>query len=118
MIFGTSTIGVSGWILRFCSKLLLRYYSVAMPISVFGKDGYWSAVRIRTDRAFSYGKPNSTLLENSIASITGCFMARRFPSICLAMLAGALFAGSADVLSRPLQDSNSLTPIVEEAPTL
>ena len=89
-----------------------------MPISVFGKDGYWSAARIRTDRASSYGKPNSTLLENAIASITGCFMARRFRLICLTMFAGALFAGSADVLSRPLQDSNSLTPIVEAAPTL
>ena len=89
-----------------------------MPISVFGKDGCWSAARIRTDRAFSYGKPNSTLLENAIASITGCFMARRFRLICLTMFAGALFAGSADVLSRPLQDSNSLTPIVEASPTL
>jgi Bacterial transglutaminase-like cysteine proteinase BTLCP len=86
-----------------------------MPISVFG---CWSVARIGADRAFSYRKPNSTLLENAIASITGCFMARRFRLICLTMLAGALFAGSADVLSRPLQDSNSLTPIVEAAPTL
>src|SRR5712671_3147787 len=115
MIFGTSTIGVSGWILRFCSKLLLRYYSVAMPISV---SGCWSVARICADRAFSYRKPNSTLPENAIASITGCFMARRFRLISLTMFTGALFAGSADVLSRPLQDSNSLTPIVEAAPTL
>ena len=45
-------------------------------------------------------------------------MARRFRLICLTMFTGALFAGSADVLSRPLQDSNSLTPIVEASPTL
>ena len=86
-----------------------------MPISV---SGCWSVARICADRAFSYRKPNSTLPENAIASITGCFMARRFRLICLTMFAGALFAGSADVLSRPLQDSNSLTPIVEAAPTL
>ena len=73
---------------------------------------------MRADRAFSYGKPNSTLPENALASITGCFMARRFQLICLTMFAGALFVGSADVLSRPLQDSNSLTPIVEASPTL
>ena len=89
-----------------------------MPISVFGEDGCWSAARIRTDRAFSYGKPNSTLLEDAIASITGCFMARRFRLMCLTMFAGALFVSSAEVLSRPLQDSNSLTPIVETSPTL
>src|SRR4030088_2548975 len=76
---------------------------------------------MRTDYSngsFSCGKPNSTLPENAIASITGCFMARRFRLICLTMFAGALFAGSAGVLSRPLQDSNSLTPIVEASPTL
>src|SRR5260370_2515801 len=86
-----------------------------MPISV---SGCWSVARICADRAFSYRKPNSTLPENAIASITGCLMARRFRLICLTMFAGALFVGSADGLSRPLQDSNSLIPIVEAAPTL
>ena len=45
-------------------------------------------------------------------------MARRFPSICLAMFVGALSVGSADARNRPLPDSNSLTPIVEASPTL
>src|SRR5450631_4824872 len=45
-------------------------------------------------------------------------MARRFPSICLAMFAGALSVGGADARGRPLPDSNSLTPIVEATPTL
>jgi predicted transglutaminase-like cysteine proteinase len=77
--------------------------------------------RIRADysnRAFSYGKPNSTLPENAMASITGCFMARRFRLICLTMFAGALSVGSADARSRPLPDLNSLRPIVEASPTL
>jgi predicted transglutaminase-like cysteine proteinase len=81
--------------------------------------------RIRSDysnRAFSCGKPNSTLPESAIASITGCFMARfmarHFPSICLAMLVGALSAGSADARSRSPQNSNLLTPIMNASPTL
>src|SRR6266403_1582398 len=45
-------------------------------------------------------------------------MARRFPSICLAMFVGALSVGSADARNRPLPDSNSLTPIVEASPAL
>src|SRR5450432_3101611 len=45
-------------------------------------------------------------------------MARRFPSICLAMFAGALSVGGADARGRPLPDSNALTPIVEATPTL
>src|SRR5882724_5225584 len=45
-------------------------------------------------------------------------MARRSPSICLAMFVGALSVGSADARNRPLPDSNSLTPIVEASPTL
>jgi predicted transglutaminase-like cysteine proteinase len=50
--------------------------------------------------------------------ITDGFMARRFPSICLAMLAGALSVGGSDARGRPLPDSNSLTPIAEATPTL
>ena len=45
-------------------------------------------------------------------------MARRSPSICLAIFVGALSVGSADARNRPLPDSNSLTPIVEASPTL
>jgi predicted transglutaminase-like cysteine proteinase len=82
-------------------------------------------VRIRADysnRAFSCGKPNSTLRESAIASITGCFMAcfmaRRLPSICLAMLVGALSVGSADARSRSPQNSDLLTPIMNASPTL
>ena len=50
--------------------------------------------------------------------ITDGFMARRFPSIGFAMFAGALAVGGADARSRPLPDSNSLTPIAEATPTL
>jgi predicted transglutaminase-like cysteine proteinase len=50
--------------------------------------------------------------------ITDGFMARRFPSIGFAMFAGALAVGGADAHSRPLPDSNSLTPIAEATPTL
>jgi hypothetical protein len=64
------------------------------------------------------GKPNSTLLENAVASITGCVMARRFPSIYLAMFVGALSVGSADARSQSPQDWSLLTPIVNAAPTL
>src|ERR1700681_1712483 len=45
-------------------------------------------------------------------------MARRPPSIFLAIFAGALFAGSVDARSRSPQDSNSLTPIVDASPAL
>jgi predicted transglutaminase-like cysteine proteinase len=71
-----------------------------------------------SNRSFSCGKPNSALLENAVAFITGCVTARRFPSICLAMLVGALSVGSADARSRSTQDSGLLTPIMNAAPTL
>ena len=71
-----------------------------------------------SNRSFSCGKPNSTWLENAVACFTGCVMARRFPSICLAMFVGALSVGSADARSRSPQDSSLLTPIVNAAPTL
>ncbi len=77
--------------------------------------------RMRADysnRSFSCGKPNSTWLENAVASFTGCVMARGFPSIYLAMFVGALSVGSADARSRSPQDSSLLTPIVNAAPTL
>jgi predicted transglutaminase-like cysteine proteinase len=45
-------------------------------------------------------------------------MAQRFPLIFLAILAGALSAGSADARSRSPQDSNLLTPIADASPTL
>jgi predicted transglutaminase-like cysteine proteinase len=45
-------------------------------------------------------------------------MARRFPFICLAILAGTLSIGSADARSRSSQDSSLLTPIAEASPTL
>src|SRR5713226_7083808 len=45
-------------------------------------------------------------------------MVRRSPSICLAIVVGALSAGSADARNRPLPDSNSLTPISEASPAL
>src|SRR5258708_13932709 len=45
-------------------------------------------------------------------------MARRFPSIFIAIFAGALFAGNVDARSRSPLDSNSLTPIVDASPTL
>jgi predicted transglutaminase-like cysteine proteinase len=45
-------------------------------------------------------------------------MARRSPSILLAVFAGALCAGSADARNRTLPDSNSQTPIIEASPTL
>jgi len=45
-------------------------------------------------------------------------MARHFPSICLAMLVGALSAGSADARSRSPQNANLLTPIMNASPTL
>ena len=45
-------------------------------------------------------------------------MARRSPSIFIAIFACALSAGSADARSRSPQDQNSLTPIVDASPTL
>jgi predicted transglutaminase-like cysteine proteinase len=45
-------------------------------------------------------------------------VARRFPSISLAILAGALSAGGADARSRSLQEQNLLTPIAEASPAL
>ena len=45
-------------------------------------------------------------------------MARRFPSILFAILAGALSAGHADARNRSAQDSNLLTPIMDASPTL
>jgi predicted transglutaminase-like cysteine proteinase len=51
-------------------------------------------------------------------SISGCFTARRSPSIFFAIFAGALSVGSADARSRSPQDSNLLTPIVDASPTL
>src|ERR1700675_4334796 len=71
-----------------------------------------------SNRSFSRGKPNSTWLENAVASITGCVMARGFPLKCLAMFVGALSVGSADARSRSPQDLSLLTPIMNAAPTL
>ena len=45
-------------------------------------------------------------------------MARRFPSILFAILAGTLSAGNADARNRSAQDSNLLTPIMDASPTL
>src|ERR1700731_2210768 len=45
-------------------------------------------------------------------------MARRFPSILFAILAGTLSAGNADARNRSAQDSNLLTPIMAASPTL
>jgi predicted transglutaminase-like cysteine proteinase len=45
-------------------------------------------------------------------------MARRFPSILFAILAGTLSAGDADARNRSAQDSNLLTPIMDASPTL
>ena len=45
-------------------------------------------------------------------------MARRFPSILIAILAGTLSAGNADARNRSAQDSNLLTPIMDASPTL
>jgi predicted transglutaminase-like cysteine proteinase len=58
------------------------------------------------------------LLENAITSITGCFMAHRYPSIYLAMLVGALSVGGADARSQSPQDSSLLMPIEVGSPTL
>src|ERR1700738_2973839 len=66
-----------------------------------------------SNRAFYCGKPNSTLPEDAITSITGCFMAHRCPSIYLAMFVGALSVGSADARSRSPQGSSLLTPIMD-----
>jgi predicted transglutaminase-like cysteine proteinase len=71
-----------------------------------------------SNRSFSRGKLNSIWLENAVTSVTGYVMARRFPSMYLAMFVGALSVGSADARSRSPQDSNLLTPIVNAAPTL
>ena len=51
-------------------------------------------------------------------SISGCFMARRSPSILFAILAGTLSAGHADARNRSAQDSNLLAPIMDASPTL
>jgi predicted transglutaminase-like cysteine proteinase len=45
-------------------------------------------------------------------------MARRFPSIFLAIFAVLLSAGNADARSRSSQDSNAPAPIVDASPTL
>jgi predicted transglutaminase-like cysteine proteinase len=45
-------------------------------------------------------------------------MARCFPSILFAIFAGALSGGDAAARSRPAQDSNLLTPIMDASPTL
>jgi predicted transglutaminase-like cysteine proteinase len=45
-------------------------------------------------------------------------MARCFPSILFAIFAGALSSGDAAARSRPAQDSNLLTPIMDASPTL
>jgi hypothetical protein len=47
-----------------------------------------------------FGQTSFVLLKNAIASIIKYFMARCFPSICLAMVVGAL-TGSADARGRP-----------------
>jgi len=70
------------------------------------------------NRAFSWGRPNATLLENAMTSIIGCFGARRFPAICMAMFVGALSVIGANAGSRSPQDSRLLTPIVDASPTL
>jgi predicted transglutaminase-like cysteine proteinase len=87
---------------------------------VFGEYGccYGQNTRGYSNEAFSCGKPNSTLLENAITSITGCFMAHRYPSIYLAMFVGALSVGSADARSRSPQDSSLLMSIEVASPTL
>jgi predicted transglutaminase-like cysteine proteinase len=51
-------------------------------------------------------------------SISGCVMARFFPSILFAIFAGMLSAGNADARNRFAQDSNLLTPIMDASPTL
>src|SRR5258708_35246835 len=51
-------------------------------------------------------------------SISGCFTARRSPSIVFAIFAGALSVASADAGGLSPQDSNLLTPIVGDSPTL
>jgi predicted transglutaminase-like cysteine proteinase len=51
-------------------------------------------------------------------SISGCVMARFFPSILFAIFAGMLSAGNADARNRSAQDSNLLTPIMDASPTL
>jgi predicted transglutaminase-like cysteine proteinase len=51
-------------------------------------------------------------------SINGCFMARRSPSIFLAILAATLSVGGANARDRSPQDSNMLAPIVVASPTL
>jgi predicted transglutaminase-like cysteine proteinase len=45
-------------------------------------------------------------------------MARCFPSILFAILAGTLSTGNADARNRSVQDSNLLTPIMDASPTL
>jgi predicted transglutaminase-like cysteine proteinase len=88
-------------------------YSVGMDASLWPE-----YAQITQNRSFSCGKPNSALPEIAVAFITGSVMARRFPSICLAVFVGALSVGSADARSRSAQDSGLLTPIVNAAPTL
>jgi predicted transglutaminase-like cysteine proteinase len=51
-------------------------------------------------------------------SISGCVMARFFPSILFAIFAGMLSTGNADARNRSAQDSNLLTPIMDASPTL
>jgi predicted transglutaminase-like cysteine proteinase len=57
------------------------------------------------------------IAQECCRSIIKRFMARGFPSICLAMII-SVPAGSADAHGRPPQDLNSLTLIVNAAPTL
>jgi predicted transglutaminase-like cysteine proteinase len=45
-------------------------------------------------------------------------MARCFPSILFAILAGTLSTGNANARNRSVQDSNLLTPIMDASPTL
>ena len=78
-----------------------------------------AVTRIRAeDSNKAFSKPNSTLVENAITSITGRFTVQSCPSICLAMFVGALSVGGAEARGRPPQDSRLLTPIVNAAPTL
>jgi predicted transglutaminase-like cysteine proteinase len=69
-------------------------------------------------KVFSSGKPNSALPKNAVTSVAGCVMARRIPSIYLAMFVGVLSVGSVDARNRSAQDSHLLTPIVDASPTL
>jgi predicted transglutaminase-like cysteine proteinase len=65
-----------------------------------------------------FATPSKRTHKNRSPSISGCFMACRFPSILFAIFVGTTTLSSAGARSRSPQDSNLTMPIEDASPTL